>query len=697
MKHLKILSILAGLCFASAALATDYYVNPTGNDAWTGTLKTPTAKLTDGPFKTLERAKAAIRTLKKTNTFTSKVTVNIASGIYYLNAPLNFNLTDSGLLGREILWQGEPGAKVTISAGLPITCKKRNATFWDCPLTKLPVNRSYFDTNRIKGNAPKFELYVNEQKMELARWPDQGWAHISMPLNKSTQFSVMEKLPAFIGNIKNAQVHIFPGNDYYDEYLGISSITSSSNSIQLTSTSKFPLASGRQFYVQNILSELNAPGEWLYDSTTKKIRFIPPIGSTPQQIIISSLPNILVLQGVSYLGFKNLILQHSTATTISSNNSSNIILDNLNINKIGGKAIDITDGNNILISNNEIHHIGGGAIYISGGNKATLTGANQKIYNNHIHHIGTTLMTVCPAIAIGGVGVQVTHNLLEQGPNAGILINGNEHLIEKNELHHFCLQSSDCGAIYTSADWTMRGNIIRNNFIHDIIGYGLESVDLPHNKVKFSSPFDARGVYIDDGTSGFEIAGNIIKNVSYISIVINGGRDNNIHDNYISTSGYALGVKNREKYLDWTILLNRLSASPYKTAPWVKKYPALAAPMHNYKWPEGNRIERNVFVSTNKLAGSPFFDYSIPAESTTISDNIYWHDTVSFIVYNELLGVQPFKVSKWGDWAKSGVEQASLYLDPCVTINNNQITTCPTTPLKNINFAPIPQDIGLIK
>lgn len=141
---------------------------------------------------------------------------NIATGLYQLSAPLSFNLMDSGLAGKEITWQGEPGAQATISAGMAITCKKRKSTLWDCPLTKLPVSTAYFDTKRIKGNIPTFELFVNDKKLELARWPDKGWAHIKLPLDKKSKFSSMETLPTLTGSINEAQVHIFPGSDWYD-------------------------------------------------------------------------------------------------------------------------------------------------------------------------------------------------------------------------------------------------------------------------------------------------------------------------------------------------------------------------------------------------------------------------------------------------------------------------------------------------
>jgi len=695
MKYISALWIIAGFCFSTFAMATDYYVNPKGNDLWSGTLKQPNLQLTDGPFKTLERAKQAIRTLKQTNTFNDKVTVNIATGRYYLSQSLYFNLMDSGLVDREILWQGEPGAQVTISAGMPLACKKRNVKFWDCPFKQMPVNSEFFDDGRIKGNAPKFELFVNDQKLELARWPNQGWAHIKVPLDRSTQFSVMEWMPTLTGDIKAAQVHIFAGNDWYDQYIGIDSVNQSANAITLSASTGYELASGRRFYIQNLPSLLNAQGEWIYDATAKKITFISPAGITPKVAMLSSLPNILVAEGASYLTFKNLSFQHSAGGAITVINSNNIIMEKLNINNVGGRAVAVQDSENILLSNSTIHHAGGGGVLMTGGNSTTLEPSGNIVHNNYIHHYDTVLMTYAAAIDMKGVGVTATHNLIEQGNGLAILLEGNEHLIEKNELHHICMQASDCGAIYSGRDWSWRGNVIRNNYIHEIIGYGMKSVDVTINQVVYQSPDGARGVYLDDGASGFDVSGNIFENAGLMSLQIGGGRDNKIYNNYFLTNEYAIFIDDRWPTYDWNQNQVNLDASSYKTAIWQQKYPELATPMHNKTWPEGNRIERNVMVSTRPEGNS--LGYLVPRDSTVIADNLIWSTTGEPAVdYKILEENKTLWGASWMQWTAENIEQGSIVTDPCVTISNKKMTTCPDSPVNDIGFDPLPTDIGLI-
>jgi len=50
MKYITALCIIASFCFGTSAMATDYYVNPKGNNLWSRTLKEPNVQLTDGPF-----------------------------------------------------------------------------------------------------------------------------------------------------------------------------------------------------------------------------------------------------------------------------------------------------------------------------------------------------------------------------------------------------------------------------------------------------------------------------------------------------------------------------------------------------------------------------------------------------------------------------------------------------------------------
>jgi Right handed beta helix region len=687
------LLVLMSIFFSAEAISLDFYVNPNGKDEWIGTLKEPDKQLKNGPFKTLERAKQAVRDLKNSNAFNDKLTIHIAAGHYYLDQPLHFDLLDSGLPGREIIWQADAGEEVVISGGIPVSCIKGNQSLWECPVKQLPRGKDFFDTVRVKGNAPKFEVFVNEEKLQLSRWPNQGWAHIKNPVDKDTQFSTIESLPNLDEDINSAQVHIFPGSDWFDQYIGVALYNSKSNIIKLSSKTNYPLASGRRFYLQNVKSFLDAPGEWFYDQQKERVLVFPPKDWTPQNVILTSLSNVILIEGTNYLNFKNLVLQHSAGTALLVKDSENISLSQMNINSVGGKGIEVVNGSQCRIENSEIHHTGFEAIDVKGGDIKKLLASGHQIQNNHIHHMGTTILAPTPAIRLSGVGIQVTHNLLEQGAGSAILLQGNEHRIEKNEVRYFCMESSDCGAIYSGRNWGWRGNAIRYNFIHNIIGYGLETVNVDTNVVKYRSPANARGIYLDDGASGFDVYGNIIQDIGHIAVNIGGGRDNKIVNNYISSNKYAIIVDDRWPNYSWTQNQKMLEELPYKSLVWQKKYPELLSPMKNYKWPEGNLIENNIIVSSQPEGLA--LQYFVPESSTTISRNIVWGLYGKFQVDYKLLEKGKKNIDQWQNWLAEKVEKDSIYADPCATVINNKISFCPSSPKNDIGFKPIPDDIGI--
>ena len=102
-------------------------------------------------------------------------------------------------------------------------------------------------------------------------------------------------------------------------------------------------------------------------------------------------------------------------------------------------------------------------------------------------------------------------------------------MIEFNEIHNVCYESNDAGAIYTGRNWTMRGTVIRNNYLHHISG------------------FEGRGcvgVYLDDMFCGTEISGNLFYRVTRAAM-IGGGRDCLVKNNLFVDCKPALHIDAR--------------------------------------------------------------------------------------------------------------------------------------------------------
>ena len=183
------------------------------------------------------------------------------------------------------------------------------------------------------------------------------------------------------------------------------------------------------------------------------------------------------------------------------------------------------------------------------------------------------------------MGIRVARNLIHEAPHTAIHLAGNDHVVELNEVHDVCRETCDVGALYLGRDWTMRGNVIRHNYFHDIaVPVALSSM----------------AVYLDDAASGFTIDGNIFHRVQY-AVFVGGGRDNRVENNVFVDCKLAIHVDARG--VGWmkneieTELKPRLKAMPYQEPPWSRRYPSLVNILNDEPaLPRGNVVTRNISV-----------------------------------------------------------------------------------------------------
>jgi len=94
-----------------------FYVAPDGNDSWSGTLRAPNARHTNGPFATFDHARTVVQSLNKAGV--KQVVVQFRDGTYFLPETVQFTAADSGTPGTEIVYQNYRGESPVISGGGP--------------------------------------------------------------------------------------------------------------------------------------------------------------------------------------------------------------------------------------------------------------------------------------------------------------------------------------------------------------------------------------------------------------------------------------------------------------------------------------------------------------------------------------------------------------------------------------------------
>jgi hypothetical protein len=205
------------------------------------------------------------------------------------------------------------------------------------------------------------------------------------------------------------------------------------------------------------------------------------------------------------------------------------------------------------------------------------------VENCHFQRQGRWSKCYVPAVALSGVGLRASHNLIDDHPHSAILFWGNDHLMEFNEIHHIALETGDVGAIYTGRDYTFRGNRIRYNYIHHTGGVGMGSM----------------GVYMDDCVSGTEVFGNVFYKVHW-AMFLGGGRDHRVENNIFVDCDPAVRADGRG--LDTTpvwrnmvdeYMRGKLAEMP--AALYRSRYPEITSLDKYYGPPEGPALKGEAF------------------------------------------------------------------------------------------------------
>jgi len=602
--------VLAAIWHAFAettARPTQLYVAVNGNDSWSGRLSAPNTAGTDGPFATLERARDEIRKLKAGSGLPpGGVEVIVRGGVYLMDRPFELGAQDSGTVDAPVSYRAAEGEDVrlvggTIVSGLePVTDtpllerldESARGKVMRADLKALGVN----DFGSPAGGG--IELFFNDEPMTLARWPNEGFVHIVAEAG-GDKFDVRGRTGDRIGKWvyegdrpnrwlaeNDVWVHGYWFWDWSDQRHRVKSIDTEERIIEVEPPyHRYGYRKGQWYYAFNVLAEIDSPGEWYVDRESGILYFWPPAPTDTGTAVVSVLPTLVAMNDVSYLTLRGMVVEavRGTAVTMSGGTGNRII--GCTIRNIGGNAVSISGGTEHGVVGCDMYQMGGGGISLSGGDRKTLTPAGHFAENNQIHHYARWYRMYRSAISLSGVGNRASHNLIHNAPHMAIGFSGNDHLIEFNEIHSVCHESNDAGAIYAGRDWTMRGTVIRHNYLHHISGFrGRGCV----------------GVYLDDMWCGTRIEGNVFYKVTRAAF-IGGGRDNIVENNLFVECDPALHIDNRAQgwagYHVDTIMKERLDAMPYKQPPWSTRYPELVNIWEDEPAaPKGNRVARNISI-----------------------------------------------------------------------------------------------------
>jgi len=606
------LTVSLSILVCPAAPAATLFVAAEGRDTDPGTEAQP--------FATLERARDEVRRLKASGSLPAEgIIVEVRGGVYELPRPLELTELDSGTEQTPIVYRARPGEVVKVIGGRTVTgwTLVREAAVLD-RLDAAAAGNVFQADLRAQGitdwegigqartyqSDPGLELFFQDQPMTLARYPNAGYLRIADVLDANGsaasgrantpegRFVCDDPRPARWAMEKDVWLHGFWVWDWADLRLPLGSVDPAARTISLgrgrpgsASGRSYDLRKGQWFYAENVLAELDSPGEWYLDRDTGVLYFWPPAPLAAGQTVVSVVRDLIRLDGASYVTFRGLGIEAGRGSGFVVRGGSNVRIMAGTIRNLGNWGVNVYGGTGHGVVGCDISQTGQGGIHLEGGDRKTLAAAGHYADNNHIHHTARWDPVYQQGITVFGVGNRATHNLIHHVPHVAIGFTGNEQTIEYNEIHTAVFQSNDAGAIYTSPPdetWSMRGHKIRFNYLHNIHG------------------FEGRGclgVYLDDCFSSADISSNVFYDVA-TAILIGGGRDNQMTNNLFLNCDKAFSIDARG--LGWAkgvgeFATKELRDLNYQQPPWSVRYPELLNILEDEPLaPKGNVMARNV-------------------------------------------------------------------------------------------------------
>jgi hypothetical protein len=607
---------------------TQFHLAPDGDDGAAGTAH--------APFATLTRARDAARqTVADGGLPKGGLTIWIHDGLYQLDESFILDERDSGTESSPITYRAVEDARVRISGGcrIPPTSlapvessvqgrldERARDQVLQVDLKTLGVTEVADPPLSFRGSALP-ELFAAGRRMSIARWPNEGWGTMGEIIDRGSRTGQ--------DDVQKGGTFVYEGDrpsrwsvedgvwlqgywcwDWYEESIKVAAIDTTTHSITLAAPHPYGIGydpdfvwadSPRRFFALNLIEELDEPGEWFLDTSSLVLYLWPRDESSnlDDDIVLSLLQDPLVaMESASHVSFEGITFETSRGSAIEIREGSDNRIAGCTFRNLGHGAVAVSGGTNHLVVGCDIHDVGSFGISLTGGDRQSLTPGGHTALNNHVYRFARLQRTYAGAVHLNGVGNRAAHNLIHDAPHLAMEFIGNDHLIEYNHIHHVAQETGDVGALYTGRDWTARGNVIRYNFMHDLLGPGVVG---------------SMGVYLDDCICGTEVYGNVIHKATY-ALHSGGGRDNVFRNNIVTESKHAVHIDTRCADIEavrgkMPIYWERLEAVPYQQPPWSERYPELVNILDDdLGMPKRNVVERNVAVACDKWLHTPHME-----------------------------------------------------------------------------------------
>ncbi|MGI6562684.1 MAG: right-handed parallel beta-helix repeat-containing protein [Clostridia bacterium] len=518
----------------------------------------------DKPLPDLYKAFEAVSDLREEGVL-DPIVIRMLGGTYAMPSPLTIAHSV-----YDVTVEPYDDEKVVISGG------RRISGFSPAVFNGTNCYAAFIEDVK-KGDWVFTDLYVNEERASLTRYPDEGYLYkIGQEVSDGgflggSKWFIAKKED--IKDFKNLNDCIVSFNHYWvDEHSPIESYDKETGKLTLKYRSRYEIYFDIGYYIENVAEQFKNPGEWYLDRPEGMLYYIPRSDDeTPDNIEVYApvTETLIEIKGdyddnlhVSNIRFYGLTFAYTKGDYVSmegvppgeegfASDSQGVSGAQGVVNLFGAKdcfvedctfrnyglyGITVNEGcSGIRITGCEFYDGGAGGIKINGGHvqspKNSRTFGNT-ITDNTITRCGRRHLAACGILAMHTYDNDISHNeisdLFYSGISCGRIwgyypsVNKN-NIISYNHIYNIGQGLlSDMGGIYLLGP--QPGTTVSNNLIHDIQ----------------SGTYGGWALYADEGSMGILFENNICYNTSDNCFNQHYGTRNTVRNNIFAFSGKGM-------------------------------------------------------------------------------------------------------------------------------------------------------------
>ena len=521
---------------------TEYFISTEGKDMNLGSI--------EAPFASLEKA------LEEARKESGEVTLFLREGTYRLQKTVVLTKTD-GNRNKALNIRSYPGEKVVISGGQKLD------------LDWKPYKKGIMCA-KIEGQVQMDMLLVNGEIRHMARYPNYDEQAI-----RFNGTSAEATAPSRVKQWKHPEtgyLHAMQRSDWGDFHYRITG-KDDKNQLVLEGGWQNNRQSGLHpdnRMVENIFEELDAPGEWFFDTEESVLYYYPIEGENMEKAVVETpqLKHLFEIRGTEADPVMNIRLDGLQLTqtmrtfmeryepllrsdwtiyrgaAVFMEGTERCSLSDCDLYNLGGNAVFFSKYNrNAEVSGSHFTNIGASAICFVGdpqcvrspsfeyslfvpfdlldrekGPKGNNYPSNCVVKDNLIHKIGLFEKQITGIELSMSQSIIISHNSIYDTPRAGINVSEGTwggHIIEYNDIFDTVKETGDHGSFnswgrdrFWHPDYKTMEEMTTNH-PELVLLDAVKTTTIRHNRFRCDRGWD---IDLDDGSSNYHIYNNLCLN-----------------------------------------------------------------------------------------------------------------------------------------------------------------------------------------